>query len=145
MKTAASRKGRGAVVQETMNAKVEATNADGGNATLDIVKLVVAAGLAIGSAVVFYWFADQWPMWARVLVVLAGLGAGAALALTSGPGIQFKKFLRDAQIEVRKVVWPTRQETWQTTLIVAVAVLIIGILIWIIDMILSWIVRMMMG
>lgn len=129
----------------TMTARVDPPNPSGGNATLDVVKLVVAAALAIGSAVTFYWFADSWPMWARVLVVLAGVGAGAALALTSGPGILFKKFLRDAQIEVRKVVWPTRQETWQTTLIVAVAVLIIGILIWIIDMILSWIVRMMMG
>jgi preprotein translocase subunit SecE len=128
-----------------MNSKEEKPSPDGGNATLDIVKLVVAATLAIGSTVAFYWFADQWPMWARVLVVLAGLGGGIALALTSAPGIQFKKFLRDAQIEVRKVVWPTRQETWQTTLIVAVAVLIIGILIWIIDMILSWVVRMMMG
>jgi len=128
-----------------MNAKVEATNADAGNATLDIVKLVVAAALAVGSAAAFYWFADLWPMWARVLVVLAGIGGGAAVAFTSAQGIQFKKFLRDAQIEVRKVVWPTRQETWQTTLIVAVAVLIIGILIWVIDMILSWVVRMMMG
>jgi preprotein translocase subunit SecE len=128
-----------------MNPKEEKPSPDGGNATLDIVKLVVAAALAIGSTVAFYWFADQWPMWARVLVVLAGLGSGIAVALTSAPGIQFKKFLRDAQIEVRKVVWPTRQETWQTTLIVAVAVLIIGILIWIIDMILSWVVRMMMG
>jgi len=128
-----------------MNSKEEKPSPDGGNATLDIVKLVVAAALAIGSTVAFYWFADQWPMWARVLVVLAGLGSGIAVALTSAPGIQFRKFLRDAQIEVRKVVWPTRQETWQTTLIVAVAVLIIGILIWIIDMILSWIVRMMMG
>jgi preprotein translocase subunit SecE len=128
-----------------MNSKEEKPSPDGGNATLDIVKLVVAAALAIGSTVAFYWFADQWPMWARVLIVLAGLGGGTAVALTSAPGMQFKKFLRDAQIEVRKVVWPTRQETWQTTLIVAVAVLIIGILIWIIDMILSWIVRMMMG
>ncbi len=128
-----------------MSAKVDPPNPSGGTAALDIVKLVVAAALAIGSAVAFYWLADQWPMWARVLVVLAGLGAGTVLALTSVPGIQFKKFLRDAQIEVRKVVWPTRQETWQTTLIVAVAVLIIGILIWIIDMILSWVVRMMMG
>jgi preprotein translocase subunit SecE len=128
-----------------MNSKEEKPSPDGGNATLDIVKLVVAAALAIGSTVAFYWFADQWPMWARVLLVLAGLGGGIAVALTSAPGMQFKKFLRDSQIEVRKVVWPTRQETWQTTLIVAVAVLIIGILIWIIDMILSWIVRMMMG
>jgi preprotein translocase subunit SecE len=71
--------------------------------------------------------------------------SGAAIGLSSGPGILFRKFLRDAQIEVRKVVWPTRQETWQTTLIVAVAVLIIGILIWIIDMILSGSSASMMG
>ena len=128
-----------------MSAKVDPPNPSGGTDALDIVKLVVAALLAVGSAVAFYWFADQWPTWARVLMVLAGVGIGAAVGLSSAPGALFKKFLRDAQIEVRKVVWPTRQETWQTTLIVAVAVLIIGIMIWVIDMILSWLVRMMMG
>ena len=128
-----------------MNAKVDAPNPSVGIQSLDIVKLVIAGMLAVGSAIAFYWFSDQWPLWARVLVVLAGLGAGAAVGLSSAPGIVFQKFLRDAQIEVRKVVWPTRQETWQTTLIVAVAVLLIGILVWIIDMILSWMVRMLMG
>lgn len=128
-----------------MSAKVDVPNESDGSKSLDIVKLVVAGVLAIGSAVAFYWFADQWPTWARVLMVLAGVGIGAAVGLSSGPGILFRKFLRDAQIEVRKVVWPTRQETWQTTLIVAVAVLIIGIMIWVIDVILSWAVRMMMG
>ncbi|MCB1611001.1 MAG: preprotein translocase subunit SecE [Xanthomonadales bacterium] len=111
----------------------------------DVIKLVFTAVFAIGGAVTFYWFADQWPMWARVLALLAGLGIAVVLGLSSAPGQAFKKFLLDAQIEVRKVVWPTRQETWQTTLIVAVAVLIIGILIWIIDMVLSWMVRMLMG
>jgi preprotein translocase subunit SecE len=128
-----------------MSAKADPPNPSSGISAIDIVKLVVAVALAVGSAVAFYWLANQWPMWARVLVVLAGVGFGAAVGLSSGPGKQFRKFLRDAQIEVRKVVWPTRQETWQTTLIVAVAVLIIGILIWIIDMILSWVVRLMMG
>ena len=128
-----------------MSAKVDVPNESDSSKSLDIVKLVVAGVLAIGSAVAFYWFADQWPTWARVLMVLAGVGIGAAVGLSSGPGILFRKFLRDAQIEVRKVVWPTRQETWQTTLIVAVAVLIMGIMIWVIDVILSWAVRLMMG
>ena len=128
-----------------MSAKVDVPNESDSSKSLDIVKLVVAGVLAIGSAVAFYWFADQWPTWARVLMVLAGVGIGAAVGLSSGPGILFRKFLRDAQIEVRKVVWPTRQETWQTTLIVAVAVLSIGIMIWVIDVILSWAVRLMMG
>lgn len=112
---------------------------------MDIVKLVVATLLVVGSAVAFYWFADAWPTWTRVLCVLAGLGLGAAVALQSSQGAKFMHFLRESQIEVRKVVWPTRQETWQTTMIVAVAVLLIGILVWIIDMILAWAVRLLMG
>jgi len=127
-----------------MNAMAE-TPETGGGAAVDVAKLTLAALLAVGGAVAFYWFADAWPMWARVLVVLAGLGLGAFIGASSSQGKQFTKFLRDAQIEVRKVVWPTRQETWQTTLIVGVAVLLIGILVWVIDLILSWIVRMMMG
>jgi preprotein translocase subunit SecE len=116
-----------------------------GVAPLDIAKLTLGILIAVGSAVAFYWFEDRWPMYARVLTVLAGVGIGAAIAAISGPGIQFRGFLKEAQFEVRKVVWPTRQETWQTTLIVGIAVLIIGVMIWIIDMILAWIVRLMMG
>ncbi len=127
-----------------MNAKAEIPSASG-NAAADIAKLTVAVLLAVGGAVAFYWFADAWPLWARILTVLAGLGLGAFVASGSAPGRQFIKFLKDAQIEVRKVVWPTRQETWQTTLIVGVAVLLIGILVWIIDLILSWVVRLLMG
>jgi preprotein translocase subunit SecE len=128
-----------------MNAKVESAGASGSSSGLDIAKLTLAILLAVGSAVGFYWAGGQWPMWARVLTVLAGLGLGAAIAISSGPGARFVRFLKDAQIEVRKVVWPTRQETWQTTLVVAVAVLILGIMIWVIDLVLSWIVRLLMG
>lgn len=128
-----------------MNAKVETPGTAASGSALDIVKLTLGIVLAVGSAVAFYWTDGQWPMWARVLTVLAGLGLGSAVAVTSAPGARFVRFLKDAQIEVRKVVWPTRQETWQTTLIVAVAVLILGIMIWVIDMILSWIVRLLMG
>jgi preprotein translocase subunit SecE len=128
-----------------MNAKVETSGTSASSSGLDIAKLTLGILLAVGSAVAFYWTDGQWPMWARVLTVLAGLGLGTAVAVTSGPGARFVRFLKDAQIEVRKVVWPTRQETWQTTLIVAVAVLILGIMIWVIDMILSWIVRLLMG
>jgi preprotein translocase subunit SecE len=128
-----------------MNAKVETSGAGASGSALDTVKLTLGILLAVGSAVAFYWTDGQWPMWARVLTVLAGLGLGTVVAVSSAQGARFVRFLKDAQIEVRKVVWPTRQETWQTTLIVAVAVLILGILIWIIDMILSWIVRLLMG
>lgn len=128
-----------------MNAKVETPGTASSGSAIDIVKLTLGILLAVGAAVAFYWTDGQWPMWACVLTVLAGLGLGTAVAVTSAPGARFVRFLKDAQIEVRKVVWPTRQETWQTTLIVAVAVLILGIMIWIIDMILSWIVRLLMG
>ncbi len=116
-----------------------------GASALDIAKLVLGVVIAVGAAIAFYWFEDQWPMYARVLTVLVGVGIGGAVAAISAPGIQFRNFLKDAQFEVRKVVWPTRQETWQTTMIVGVAVLVIGIVIWMIDMILAWIVRLMMG
>lgn len=128
-----------------MNAKVDSSGSSGGNAALDAIKLIIAGVLVVGGAVCFAWYAGVWPTWQRLVVLLVGLVAGFAVAYTSSPGARFVKFMRDAQIELRRVVWPTRQETWQTTGIIGVAVLIIGLLIWVIDWVLSLIVRGMMG
>ena len=60
-------------------------------------------------------------------------------------GKRTASFFKDARTEVRKVVWPTRQETVQTTLTVFIIVVIVGILLWLFDMLLSWLFRLITG
>ena len=122
-----------------MNAKAEA-----GTSGLDTAKLVAAAAIVIAALWGFYFFAE-YSLLLRVVLLLALSGGAAAIALTSVPGRQLWRFAIDARMEVRKVVWPTRQETIQTTLIVMVMVLILGILLWLFDMVLMAILRFLTG
>jgi preprotein translocase subunit SecE len=83
-----------------------------------------------------------------VVAVIAALllsGVAAAVALQTERGRALWQFAGDARNEVRKVVWPTRQETLQTTLIVIVMVLILGVILWLFDMVLMSILRFLTG
>jgi preprotein translocase subunit SecE len=106
---------------------------------LDKIKLGVSLLLVIGGIVAFYWYEDQALLY-RVLGLLVVFGVAIAVAVTTETGSGIVAFGRSAAMEMRKTVWPTRRETTQTTLIVVVAVAILGLLIWIIDSILRWIV-----
>jgi preprotein translocase subunit SecE len=86
----------------------------------------------------FYLLAEQ-PMILRVLSVLAGLGAGIAVAWFTGPGRRFIDFSREAVAETKKVVWPSRKETMQTTGIVFAFVLVMAIMLWMTDKGLEWV------
>lgn len=118
--------------------------ADSGSSGLDTLKLVSAAGILLVALWGFYFFAEH-SLLLRVVVLLLVAGGAAAIALTSEPGRRLWRFAVDARMEVRKVVWPTRQETVQTTLIVIVMVLILGILLWLFDMVLMSILRFLTG
>jgi preprotein translocase subunit SecE len=122
-----------------MNAKAEA-----GATGLDTAKLAAAAAVIVVGLWGFYFFAS-YSLLLRVIALLVLSGAAVAIALTSLPGKQLWRFAVDARMEVRKVVWPTRQETVQTTLIVIVMVLILGILLWLFDMVLMSILRFLTG
>ena len=77
------------------------------------------------------------------LVVLAGCAAFVALATTQG--VAFAALVKEARMEIRKVVWPTRQETVQTTMIVVAFVLLVAILLWGLDSLLGWLVSLAIG
>lgn len=108
------------------------------------MKLAVAAVLLSGAVVAFYYFSDQSTL-LRVLGLLAAAGVAVFIAAQTAKGGQALAFLGDARTEVRKVVWPTRQETIQTSLIVFVMVVIVGIMLWLLDMFLLWAVRLLTG
>lgn len=122
-----------------MNARAEA-----GSSGLDTAKLVMSVTLVVIGIWAFYYFAG-YSLLLRVIGLLAIAGGAAATALTSQPGRQLWRFAIDARMEVRKVVWPTRQETIQTTLIVMVMVFLLGILLWLFDMVLMSILRFLTG
>jgi len=110
--------------------------ADTGASALDTVKLAAAVAILIGGIAGFYLLAS-WPLAVRWLLVLASLGVGLLVALQSVQGRAFWQFVQGSRVELRKVVWPTRQETLQTTLVVMVAVLAMGIFFWGLDWILG--------
>lgn len=106
---------------------------------LALAVLLVAAGLGA-----FYLLAEQ-AMVLRVLAVLAGVGAAVAVMLTTQTGRAALEFSREAVAEARKVVWPTRKETIQTTGAVFALVLVMGIFLWLVDVGLMWAVKLLMG
>ena len=87
-----------------------ATNAESQSSTIDIAKLLVALGLLIASIVGFYLFEDVSLLY-RVLGLLVVAGVGVGVALTTAKGKGLITFMSAARTEVRKVVWPSRQET----------------------------------
>jgi preprotein translocase subunit SecE len=103
---------------------------------LDTVKLAAAVAILVGGIAAFYLM-TSYPLALRWVIVLGSLGAGIAVALQSLQGRTFWDFVQGSRVELRKVVWPTRQETLQTTLVVFVAVLAMGIFFWILDWILG--------
>ena len=105
----------------------------------DQLKLALAIALLIAGVAGFYVFADQ-IMAVRVLSVLAGLGAGIAVAWFTEPGRRFFAFAGEARDETRKVVWPSRKEATQMTAIVFAFVLVMAVMLWMTDKTLEWVV-----
>ena len=114
------------------------------NVKFDLVKLVIAALVVIAAVAGFYIFEDQsTPL--RVVGLLAAAGVAAWIGLQTEPGRKLWSFLQDAQVEVYKVVWPTRQETIQTTLLVIAVVILAALILWGLDSVLGWAIRQLIG
>jgi preprotein translocase subunit SecE len=110
----------------------------------DSIKLILAALVVAASIAGFYIYEDAQTLF-RVLGLLAGFGIAAAIALTSEQGKSAAAFIRGAIVEVKKVVWPTRKETVNTTILVLVMVTLVGLLLWGFDSILGALVRYFTG
>jgi len=111
---------------------------------MDTVKLTAAVLLLGGAIVAFYWFADE-SLLLRVLGLLGVAVVAVLVAAQTGVGRSIWSFIGATRMEVRKVVWPTRTETTQTALAVLVIVLVLGIVVWLLDMMILWAVRLLTG
>jgi preprotein translocase subunit SecE len=120
------------------------TKADTGSTPFDTLKLVVAAAVLLAGIVGYYYYADV-AVVLRALGVLLALGLSVVVLLQSSQGKALWKFIYNSRVELRKVVWPTREEAIQTTVAVMVFTLIVGVFFWLLDMFLLWLTRILTG
>jgi len=111
---------------------------------LDILKLLISAGLLVGGIFGYYWYLE-WLLPLRVLLVLGGLAASIGVAATSTQGRQILEFIQGSRIEIRKVIWPTKQETTQTAIAVFIFTLVMALFFWALDSGLLWLTRTLVG
>ncbi|KGQ19516.1 Preprotein translocase subunit SecE [Lysobacter dokdonensis DS-58] len=122
-----------------MNSKVEQPKAA---STGDVVKIALAVLLVAAGVFAFYWWPDaQW----RWLAVVGGLVAGFAVFMTSGKGAQTREFFTESRFELRKVVWPTRQEAGRATVMIVIAVTVISLILALFDWIIQSGVKALLG
>jgi preprotein translocase subunit SecE len=112
---------------------------------LDIVKLVIAAAVIIGGLYSYYYYEFELALPIRVLIVLGGGRASIAIGMMSTQGQRLWHFIQGSRVEIRKVVWPTKQETTQTAIAVFVFTLIMAVFFWLLDSGLLWLTRRLVG
>ena len=111
---------------------------------LDTVKLAVALMLLGGAVFAFYWYADQ-SLLMRVLGLLGVAMVSILIASQTALGRSTWSFIGSTRTEVRKVVWPTKQETTQTAIAVFVFTLVLMLFFWALDSGLLWLTRTLVG
>jgi preprotein translocase subunit SecE len=112
--------------------------------TADNIKLAAAIVIVVAGVAGYYLLASQ-PTWMRWLPVIGSLLLAAVVLAFSRYGTEFRRFVELARIELRKIVWPTRQETLQTTLVVFGFVIIAGLFFWLLDLVLAWATKALTG
>jgi preprotein translocase subunit SecE len=122
-----------------MNTQVEASAS-----VFDVVKQVISVVIVVAGVAAFYYFSEV-PLLYRVIGLIVAALAVAGTMLTTGVGRNVWAFVLESKQEVRKVVWPTREETFRTTLLVFAMVFLVGLILWLLDMFLFWGVRLLTG
>ena len=112
---------------------------------LDTIKLLLAAVALIGGLYAYYYYETAVAQALRVLMVLGGTAVGIGIAMTSTQGQRLWHFIQGSRVEIRKVVWPTKQETTQTAIAVFVFTLIMMLFFWALDSGLLWLTRSLVG
>jgi len=110
----------------------------------DVVKQVISVILVVLGVTGFYYFSD-FSLLYRVLGLVAIVLIAVGLLLTTEVGRNVWAFVLESKQEVKRVVWPTREETMRTTLMVFVMVFIVGLVLWFLDMFLFWGIRLLTG
>jgi preprotein translocase subunit SecE len=118
--------------------------AEAQDSRFDLLKWLVVVALVVVGVVGNQYFHTS-PILYRVLALIVIAAVAAFMALQTAKGKSFFVLAKEARAEIRKVVWPTRQETTQTTLIVVAVVLVMALLLWGLDSLLGWLVSLIVG
>lgn len=110
----------------------------------DTIKMAVAVGILLAAVYGYYHFADSSQLY-RVLGVVGAVVVALLVAAQTATGRSMILFMGDARTETRKVVWPTKQETIQVTMVVIFIVILVGLILWGLDSLLGWVVRALLG
>ena len=114
------------------------------NSSNDLIKFIAAGLIGLAGLIAFYTFAEQ-SLLARVIGLLIVFAIVAFILYQTARGKNTVSFFKEARTEVRKVVWPSRAETTQTTLTVFVIVFLVGLFLWLLDMILAGVFKWITG
>jgi preprotein translocase subunit SecE len=125
-----------------MNSRVEQSKAVSPS---DVAMYALALLLAAAGVFAFYWFESQWSTPLRVGAVVGGLVAALVVFMLSAKGRATRGFLSESRFELRKVVWPTRQEAMRLTWVVVGVVIVISLLLAGFDAIIRWAVKFLLG
>ena len=106
--------------------------------------LIVSIIVLISGMILFYYFSDV-RLFYRVLAMISVVVLSGFIGYQSDFGKLVYSYISDSKVEIKKVTWPTKQETTQTTLGVIVVVIIFGILLWLFDMLLGWAIGTLYG
>jgi len=115
-----------------------------GASAKDTALITLSVLLVLFGIGAFYWY-DEQALALRIGMVIAGLVAGALLTWFSWYGREFWQFAQASRVELRKVVWPTRDETVKTTYVVFIFAIVMGFFFWGLDWVLTWLTRLLTG
>ena len=110
----------------------------------DVTLMIASLVVLLGAIVAFYWY-DEQALPIRVAMVVVGIAAAAGLMWFSSYGREFWQFAVAARIELRKVVWPSRDETVKTTYVVFIFAIVMGLFFWGLDWLLTLLTRFLSG
>jgi preprotein translocase subunit SecE len=122
----------------------EQTDKTAAGGALDWLWVVAALALVVGGLVAYYTLTAQ-PTAVRAVAVIAGLALGVGAFAMSVPGRQAWQFALGSRVELRKMVWPETKDAWRMTLVVMVFVGVAGLFFWVVDWVLAWATRHLLG
>jgi preprotein translocase subunit SecE len=123
---------------------MSAQTAESTTQVFDVVKQVISIIFVVAGVAAFYYF-SEFSLLYRVLGLVVAVLVAMAMVLTTAMGQNIWSFILESKQEVRRVVWPTREETVRTTLMVFVMVFVVGLVLWCLDMFLFWGIRILTG